>query len=153
MILILILTFIFVSSLLTGQIFVKFPGRKVNKMYHLEKPLKISKQLRLRAHEYLQNTKNTENLLEMIRDFEYGADQHSYLLALELIFTNLLKERSMFIEIRPFKPVENNPENLHKNWLKNVYEETFEKILLCFENGSAKIRSQGLNLFIFINLK
>lgn len=122
-------------------------------MYHLEKPLKISKQLRLRAQEYLQNTKNTENLLEMIRDFEYGADQHSYLLALELIFTNLLKDGSMFIEIQPLKPVENTPENSHKYWLKNVYEETFGKILLCFENGSLKIRSQGLSILFFINLK
>lgn len=119
-------------------------------MYHLERPLKISKQLRLRAQEYLQNTKNTENLLEMIRDFEYGADQHSYLLALELIFTHLLKDRSMFIEIQPLKPAENTPENLHKYWLKNVYEETFGKILLCFENGSSKIRSQGLNRSFFI---
>lgn len=113
-------------------------------MYHQEKPIKISKQLRLRAQEYLQNTKHTENLLEMIRDFEYGADQHSYLLALELIFTNLLKDRAMFISIEPLKPVENTPENLHKNWLKNVYEETFAKILQCFDSSSLKIRSQGL---------
>lgn len=113
-------------------------------MYHQEKPLKISKQLRLRAREYLQNTKNIENLLEIIRDFEYGADQHSYLLALELIFTNLLKDRLMFIEIQPLKPVDNTPANIHKEWLRNVYGETFGKILLCFENSSLKIRSQGL---------
>lgn len=113
-------------------------------MYHQEKPMKISKQLRLRAQEYLQNTKNTDNLMEIIRDFEYGADQHSYLLALEMIFTNLLKDRAMFIEIQPLKPVENTPENLHKEWLQNMYVETFGKILQCFKNSSLKIRSQGL---------
>lgn len=126
-----------------------FRSKKKRNMYHQEKPMKISKQLRLRAQEYLQNTKNTENLIEMIRDFEYGADQHSYLLALELIFTNLLKGRVMFIQIQPLKPLDNTPDHLHKEWLQNVYEETFGKILQCFENSSLKIRSQGLQYHCF----
>lgn len=116
-------------------------------MYHPEKPIKISKQLRLRAQEYLQNTENTEYLLEIIRDFEYGADQHSYLLTLELIFTNLLKYKAMYIHIEPLKPTQNTPENAHKEWLKTVYGETFGKILQCFENTSMKIRSQGMTYF------
>lgn len=82
--------------------------------------------------------------MEMIRDFEYGADQHSCLLALELIFTTLLKDRAMFIPIQPLKPVETTPENFHKEWLHNIYDKMFGKMLQCFENSSLKIRSQGL---------
>lgn len=120
-------------------------------MYHLEKPVKISKQLRLRAQEYLKNPENGDYLVEMIRDFEYGADQHSYLMALELIFTTLLKNKAMFIPVEPLKPAENTPEKLHKDWLKKVYEETFEKFVQLLDNSSPKIRSQGNHILTILS--
>ncbi|XP_044252320.1 nucleolar complex protein 4 homolog B [Tribolium madens] len=110
-----------------------------------EKPLKISKQLRLKAHEFLSSRKNPENLLTIVRHFESGADLSSCLLTLELIFTNLLKDRDMYVEVIPLKPIEKNETNQYKEWLRNLYENCFNKILETFENDSNKIQIQGLS--------
>ena len=112
-------------------------------MSHQEKPVKISKQLRLKAQEFLSSRKNTENLLDIVRHFESGADLSSCLLTLELIFTNLLKDRSMYIEVVPLKPVEKTEINQYKEWLRNVYEGCFARISECLESDSHKIQIQG----------
>lgn len=65
------------------------------------------------------------------------------MLALELIFTNLLKEKQMVIEIVPLKPIERTPEVEYKQWLRNIYEECFNRILNCCEHGCARIQMQG----------
>lgn len=112
-------------------------------MSQLEKPMKISKQLRMKAQEFLSSKKNSECLAQIVNHFECGADQLSCLLALELIFTTLLKEREMFIEVVPLKPVEKTQENQYKEWLKNAYEECYSKVLESLENTSHKIQMQG----------
>ncbi|KAJ8926680.1 hypothetical protein NQ314_020929 [Rhamnusium bicolor] len=114
-------------------------------MSQLEKPMKISKQLRLKAQEFLTSKKNSECLAEIVRHFDCGADQPSCLLALELIFTTLLKEKQMLIEVVPLKPVEKTPENQYKEWLRNAYEECYAKVLHSLESGSHKIQIQGLS--------
>lgn len=117
--------------------------KPVIKMSHLEKPLKISKQLRLKAQEFLSSRKNPENLIDIVRHFESGADLSSCLLTLELIFTNLLKDKSMYIEVVPLKPIEKNEVNQFKDWLRRIYESCFNRILNCMENDSHKIQIQG----------
>lgn len=109
-----------------------------------ERPLKFSKQLRQKAQEYLSNIGKLEILSELAQHFENGAEQHSYLLTLEMIFTNLLKEKQMYIEVTPLKPVDNTPENEFKQLLRNIYEDCYMKILRCIENQSQKIQTQGL---------
>ncbi|CAH1178914.1 unnamed protein product [Phaedon cochleariae] len=109
-----------------------------------EKPLKISKQLRSKAHEFLTSRRNADSLMNIINHFDAGEDLPSCLLTLEMIFTSLLKERHMFIEIVPLKPVEKTEENQFKTWLRNVYEECFTKILQCLEHSSQKVQMQGL---------
>ncbi|RZC36232.1 CBF domain containing protein [Asbolus verrucosus] len=111
----------------------------------MEKPVKISKQLRLKAQEFLSARKNPENLLDIVRHFESGADLSSCLLTLDLIFSNLLKDRSMYVEVIPLKPVEKNEVNQYKEWLRNIYESCFNRILETFENDSHKIQIQGLS--------
>lgn len=108
-----------------------------------EKTTKVSKVLRLKAQEFLSSRKYTENLIDIIRHFESGADLTACLLTLELIFTNLLKERHMFIEIVPLKPLESTPELQYKEWLKNLYGECFNKIVSCCETAPVKIQIQG----------
>ncbi|KAJ8942021.1 hypothetical protein NQ318_002775 [Aromia moschata] len=114
-------------------------------MSQLEKPMKISKQLRLKAQEFLSSKKNSKCLEEIVGHYDCGMDLPSCLLALELIFTTLLKERDMLVEVVPLKPMEKTPENLHKQWMKNAYEECYTKVLRSLENGSQKIQIQGLS--------
>lgn len=113
-------------------------------MAHPEKPVKISKMLRAKAQEFLETQGNPDILNQIIKHLDSGVDTVSCLLALEMIFVNLLRDRRMFIEIIPLKPVENTPENQHKRWLKETYEGCYSmKILGCLENDSPRIKLQG----------
>ncbi|XP_060521989.1 nucleolar complex protein 4 homolog A [Cylas formicarius] len=114
-------------------------------MSHPDKPVKISKLLRAKAHEFLSSHKNSNALITIVNHFDSGADTTSCLLALEMIFTNLLKEKQMLIQIIPLKPMENNAENQYKQWLKNAYEECYQKILSCLGHESPKVKIQGLS--------
>lgn len=125
-------------------------------MSQQEKPLKISKALRTKAQEFLSSRKYADNLIDIIKHFESGLDMSPCLLTLEFIFTHLLKQKLMYIEIIPLKLVENNVENQYKEWLKNLYEEVFMKILDCMENSHNKIQLQGnlllINLELFLHV-
>lgn len=111
-------------------------------MSHCEKPVKIFKLLRLKGQEFL--TKGDSNsLVEIVQHFESGSDPISCLLTIEMIFTHLLKDRRMLIEIVPLKPVEKSPENEYKEQLRNIYEQCFNNILNCMERDSHKIQFQG----------
>lgn len=112
-------------------------------MSNQEKPVKISKILRQKAQEFLTSRKYSDNLVDIIRHFNTGADLTSCLLSLELIFANLLKNEQMVIEIVPLKPVERTPEYQYREWLRNVYEECFDKVLSCCESGCNKVQLQG----------
>lgn len=112
-------------------------------MSNQEKPAKISKVLRAKAQEFLSSRRHSDNLVDIVKHFGSGADSTSCMLALELIFTNLLKEKQMVIEIVPLKPVERTPETQYREWLRNIYEECFNRIIHCCEHGCAKIQMQG----------
>lgn len=108
-----------------------------------EKPAKVSKLLRVKAQEFLSSRRHSDNLVDIVKHFSSGADLTSCMLALELVFTHLLKEKEMVIEIVPLKPLERTPEMEYKEWLRNIYEECFTKILNCCEHGCGKIQVQG----------
>ncbi|KAJ8915164.1 hypothetical protein NQ315_000416, partial [Exocentrus adspersus] len=111
-----------------------------------EKPSKICRQLRLKAQEFLSSKQNTDYLVQIVNHLEGGVeDRISSLLALEMVFTALLKDRDMVIEVVPLKPVERTPENRYKEWLRNAYEECYGKVLQCLEDASYKIQVQGLS--------
>ncbi|KAF5280926.1 hypothetical protein FQA39_LY17932 [Lamprigera yunnana] len=110
-----------------------------------EKPTKVSKILRMKAQEFLSSHKYVDNLVDIVKHFDSGADLSACLLSLELIFMNLLKERQMFIQIVPLKPVVVTPELQYKEWLRNIYTECFSKILSCCETASVKLQVQALS--------
>lgn len=112
-------------------------------MSQQEKPMKISKMLRAKAQEFLSSRKYSDNLVHIIKHFDAGADMTPCLLALEFIFTNLLKQKQMYIEIVPLKIMEKTAEHQYREWLRNIYEEVFNKILACFECSSFKAQIQG----------
>ncbi|KAL3273237.1 hypothetical protein HHI36_014691 [Cryptolaemus montrouzieri] len=118
-------------------------------MSNLEnKSIKPSKQLRSKALEFLSNRKKNAILTEIIHHLDTGSDVPSCLLSIEMIFTTLLKDRCMYIEIIPLKPIERTAENEYKIWLLNTYEECFSKVLDCLDSNSNKIQTQGLTTAI-----
>ncbi|XP_044759843.1 nucleolar complex protein 4 homolog B [Coccinella septempunctata] len=106
--------------------------------------LKSAKFLRTKAQEFLGNRKKIQIINEIIKHLDSGTDVPSCLMSLELIFSTLLKEEFMYIEIVPLKPIEKSQENECKMWLKNTYEKFFQRVLDCLENNSNKIQLQGL---------
>lgn len=113
-------------------------------MSQAEKVPKISKVLRGKAQEFLASpANNADHLIEIVRHFESGADLPSCLLTLELIFTNLLKDRAMFVPVVPLKPTEQSDENLYKQWLRTIYEGCFTKVVDSLSSDSHKIQLQG----------
>lgn len=112
-------------------------------MSQQEKPQKISKLLRSKAQEFLSSRKYSDNLVDIIKHFESGLDVSPCLLTLEFIFTHLLKQKLMYVEVVPLRPVEKSVENQYKEWLKSLYEEVFLRILDCIENAHSKIQIQG----------
>lgn len=107
------------------------------------KNAKISKILRQKGQEFLDKVENRGILYEIIRHFESGADPMASLLTLEMVFSNLLKNRTMYVEIVPLKLTPKDRENENREGLKRIYEECFGKILCRCEDGTEKIQLQG----------
>lgn len=112
-------------------------------MAQTEKPLKMSKLLRQKAQEFLSFPENTDSLLQIVKHFESGADTASCLLALELIFSSLLRDRKICFEIEPLKTIERTPENNQRKWLVQMFEECFGKIVNCMEHENSKLSMLG----------
>lgn len=115
-------------------------------MSQQDKPVKISKILRNKAEEFLSDPTFSSNLSDIIKHFHTGADTSACLLTLEFIFSNLLRNGKMHIEVIPLKPIEPTVEHQYCQWLRNLYEETWSKILTAYENSSIKIQTQGIKL-------
>ncbi|CAH0563564.1 unnamed protein product [Brassicogethes aeneus] len=113
-------------------------------MSQQEKPAKISKLLRIKAQEFLSNLNRPQCLEEIVQHFHSGSDTLACLLTLEMVFCNVLKDKVMHLEYVPFKSIDNT--NFHyKEWLRNVYENCFTKIVECIGQESQKIQLQGLS--------
>lgn len=112
-------------------------------MAQTEKPVKMSKLLRQKAQEFLSFPENSDSLLQIIKHFQSGADTASCLLALELIFSSLLRDRKICFEIEPLKTIERTPENNHRQWLVDMFEECFGKIVNCMDHDNSKLSMLG----------
>lgn len=113
-------------------------------MSQQEKPMKISKHLRLKAQDFLNSRKCANNLVEIVKHLDSGLDTSACLLTLDMIFNSVLKSRDMYLEIVPLKGAENTVDNMYKKWLLNIYEEVLEKVLYCIQNSSNKVQIQAL---------
>ncbi|XP_037907931.1 nucleolar complex protein 4 homolog A-like [Hermetia illucens] len=95
------------------------------------------KQLKTKGNEFLNSRKHAKNLLDIIKCFEEciskGLNVTPCLLTLEVIFTELLKRREMYVEVEPLKPKDDNPETKYREWLHERYLETLRLILSCFK--------------------
>lgn len=65
-------------------------------------------------------------------------------MAIERIFVELIKSRTMTIRVIPLKPLEHSSELLYKEWLQTRYIEIFRLCLECLENGSHSEGQQAL---------
>lgn len=93
----------------------------------------LTKQLKTRAVQFLDAPRNGALLEEIVASFKDScarmASIHPSLLALELVFTELLRRNEMRIEVQPLKPVAESSELAHKQWLQNQYKEVFSAIV------------------------
>ncbi|XP_059610551.1 nucleolar complex protein 4 homolog A [Phlebotomus argentipes] len=116
----------------------------------------LSKQLKRKASDFLCSRKNANNLVDIIQCLKKSiGDQNASpiipsILALETIFTELLRSRSMMIEVQPLKPKENTPEIQYRTWLQDCYAETYEFILKCLcvdrESDAIQALATAMNL-------
>lgn len=93
----------------------------------------LTKQLKARAVHFLDAPRDGAVLEEIVASLKDAcarmASLHPSLLALELVFTELLRRNEMRIEVQPLKPVEESSEVVHKQWLQSQYKEVFSAIV------------------------
>ncbi|CAK1548038.1 unnamed protein product [Leptosia nina] len=106
----------------------------------------ISAQLRNKANEFLNSRKHANNLADIIQMFEAESDSFTpVLLAIEVIFTELLKRGDLVQEVVPLKPSDQqSPEAEYRKWLKECYEAALSRALECMKRGKTVSRLQAL---------
>ncbi|XP_066139721.1 nucleolar complex protein 4 homolog B [Euwallacea fornicatus] len=114
-------------------------------MSQAEKPVKISKFLRQKAQEFLSYPENPAGLMQIVKHFESGADTASCLLALDLVFSSLIRDRKIGFEVAPLKTIEKNAENDKRKWLIDRYEECYGKVVDCMEHDNPKVSMQAIS--------
>uniref|UniRef100_A0A1I8M756 CCAAT-binding factor domain-containing protein n=1 Tax=Musca domestica TaxID=7370 RepID=A0A1I8M756_MUSDO len=98
---------------------------------------KISKDLRAKANDFLNSKVKSKNLEEIIQ-FLYNAIKHKEsltpaLLTLEVVFTQLLKRKEMFVSANK-QESESEAETKYRDWLRERYEQTWNLMLSAIEN-------------------
>ncbi|XP_015179196.1 PREDICTED: nucleolar complex protein 4 homolog B [Polistes dominula] len=98
---------------------------------------------RQKAQEFLSSRKYANNLVDIISQWDESSS--ACLLTIETIFVEVLKRGDMFIEHTITLTIsEPSPESRYINWLRNCYEEVWEKILLSLEKSRPAIQLQAL---------
>ncbi|KAL1494411.1 hypothetical protein ABEB36_010014 [Hypothenemus hampei] len=110
-----------------------------------DKSGKISKILRQKAQEFLNSLDNTSILMEILKHLESGSDTASCLLAIDMIFSNMLRDGRMCVEIFALKGSEKTAETARAKMLQNIYEQCFKGIVEYINNDNVKIAMQGLS--------
>lgn len=99
--------------------------------------------LRQKAQEFLSSKKYANNLVDIIGQWDESTS--SCLLTIETIFVELLKRGEMLIERTITLTIsEPNAETRYINWLRNCYEEVWEKILISMEKSRPTVQLQAL---------
>ncbi|KAG7202503.1 hypothetical protein KM043_017069 [Ampulex compressa] len=107
----------------------------------------MSRALRQKAQEFLASRKYANNLVDVINQWdEYTL---SCLLTVETIFIEVLKRGDMYLEHTMALTIsEPSAESRYINWLRNCYEEIWEKILVSIEKYRLAIQLQALTTAI-----
>lgn len=106
-----------------------------------------SAHLRQKAQEFLASRKHANNLVDILSYWDESTS--SCLLAIETIFVEVLKRGEMYLERTIALTIsEPSPECRYINWLRNRYEEMWEKILLTMEKCRPAIQVQALTTAI-----
>ncbi|XP_078045524.1 nucleolar complex protein 4 homolog B [Augochlora pura] len=106
-----------------------------------------SKVLRQKAQEFLSSRKYANNLVDIIGQWDESTS--SCLLTIETIFVEVLRRGDMYLERTIALTIsEPSPEARYINWLRNCYEEIWEKILLSIEKCRPVIQLQALTTAI-----
>ncbi|XP_065366345.1 nucleolar complex protein 4 homolog A [Calliphora vicina] len=110
---------------------------------------KISKELRSKANDFLNNKAKANNLLDIIQYLEKGLKEKQSLtpalLTLEVVFIELLRRRDLLHE--KDVNVEENPseaETKYRNWLTERYEETWCLMLSAIDCEKPQESAQAL---------
>ncbi|KAK9306305.1 hypothetical protein QLX08_003006 [Tetragonisca angustula] len=102
-----------------------------------------SKLLRQKAQEFLTSRKYANNLVDIISQWDEST--LSCLLTIETIFVEVLKRGDMYLERTISLTIsEPSPEARYINWLRNYYEELWEKILASMEKYRPAVQLQAL---------
>ncbi|XP_017764885.1 PREDICTED: nucleolar complex protein 4 homolog B isoform X3 [Eufriesea mexicana] len=106
-----------------------------------------SKLLRQKAQEFLTSRRYANNLVDIISQWDESTS--SCLLTIETIFVEVLKRGDMYLERTISLTIsEPSPEARYINWLRNCYEEIWEKILASMEKCRPAIQLQALTTAI-----
>ncbi|XP_072765070.1 nucleolar complex protein 4 homolog B isoform X2 [Anoplolepis gracilipes] len=106
----------------------------------------MSRLLRQRAQEFLASRKHANNLVDIIGQWDESTCL--CLLAIETIFTEVLKRGDMYLERSITLTISASPESRYVTWLRNCYEEVWEKILASMEKCRSTIQLQALTTAI-----
>ncbi|XP_069698029.1 nucleolar complex protein 4 homolog A isoform X1 [Periplaneta americana] len=106
----------------------------------------LSKELRAQASEFLKSRKNANNLISIISLLESEGNIQPCILALEMIFTEVLKRREIS---RDFTAASNeqeiNAETKYRIWLQECYEDTFMRLLSIMSKHKPSMQLQALS--------
>ncbi|KAJ8679896.1 hypothetical protein QAD02_015683 [Eretmocerus hayati] len=102
-----------------------------------------SKLLRQRAQEFLASRKHANNLVDIISMWE--GHTLACILTVETIFSEMLKRGDMYVERTISLTVsEPSAETKYAQWLRNRYEETWEKVLSSMDDTREPVQIQAL---------
>ncbi|XP_017880756.1 nucleolar complex protein 4 homolog isoform X2 [Ceratina calcarata] len=106
-----------------------------------------SKLLRQKAQEFLTSRKHANNLVDIISQWDEST--LSCLLTIETIFVEVLRRGDMYLERTISLTIsEPSPEARYIEWLRNCYEEVWEKILDSMEKYRPAVKQQALTTAI-----
>ncbi|XP_051154295.1 nucleolar complex protein 4 homolog B [Leptopilina boulardi] len=103
-----------------------------------------TKVLRQKAQDFLNSRKHANNLVDIIG--QWNESGTSCILTVETIFLEILKRGDMYQEKTITLTIsEPSPEVRFVNWLRNCYEEIWEKLLTSIEGCRPTIQIQALS--------
>lgn len=106
----------------------------------------LSKELRAQASEFLKSRKNSNNLINIISLLEKEGNIQPSILALEMIFTEVLKRREMNSNFTAaVNEHEVNAEMKYRVWLRDCYEDTFMRLLAIMSKHKPATQLQALS--------
>ncbi|XP_067004241.1 nucleolar complex protein 4 homolog B [Anabrus simplex] len=106
----------------------------------------LCKQLRAKAIEFLKSRKNANNLIDILSLIQDDDNiVQPCILTLEMIFMEILKRREMFGACAYSVEQDASAETKYRIWLRECYEDTFNRLLVVLEKHRSSSQSQALS--------